>query len=84
MCLMAVMIRAGRGGEKEGMLRFSQPKGQVTIASSNVMVSSKAVVMVTESGCMPWAFDAKEVTLVDNLSSASANAPLAMRSRIDL
>ena len=50
---MAVMIRAGRGGEKVEMLRFSQPNGQVTITSSKVMVSSKAVVMVTEGGCMP-------------------------------
>ena len=81
---MAVVIRAGRGGEKEGMLRFSQPRGQVTITSSKVMVSSKAVVMVTEGGCMPWAFDLKEMTFVDSLSSASANAALAMRSRIDL
>lgn len=81
---MAVMIREGRAGEKEAMLRFSQPKGQVTITSSNSTVSLEAVVMVTEGGCPLSMFDLKAVTFVEILRSALANAPLAMRSRIDL
>ena len=48
---MAVVIRAGRAGEKEDVLRFSQPKGQVTITSSKSMLWLAAVVMVTEVGC---------------------------------
>ncbi len=40
--------------------------------------------MVTEGGCPLWRFDLKKVTFVEVLSSALANAPLAMRSRIDL
>ena len=81
---MAVVIREGRVGEKEEMLRFSQPKGQVTITSSNFTMSLDAVVMATEGGCPLWMLDLKEVTLVEVWSSALANAPLAMRSRIDL
>ena len=67
---MAVVIRAGRAGEKEDMLRFSHPKGQVTITSSKSVVSSEAVVLVTEGGCPLWVFDLKEVTFVEVLSSA--------------
>ena len=83
MCSMAAVIREGRVGEKEEMLRFSQPKGQVTITSSNSMVSLEAVVIVTEGGCPLWRFDLKEVTFVESLSLALANAPLAIKSRID-
>ena len=50
------------------MLRFSQPKGQVTITSSKLELSLEAVVMVTESGCPLWMFDLKEVTLVESSS----------------
>ena len=81
---MAVVIREGSVGEKEVTLRFSQPKGQVTITSSKSIVSLEAVVMVTEGGCPLWMFDLKEVTFVEIRRSALANAPLAMRSRIDL
>ena len=84
MCSMAVVMREGRIGEKEDVLRFSQPKGQVTITSSNFVVSPEAVAMVTDGGCPLWMFDLKEVTFAVNLSSALANAPLAMRSRMDL
>ncbi len=80
---MAVVIREGRVGEKEEMLRFSQPKGQVTITSSKSMVSLEAVVIVTEGVSPLWRVDLKEVTFVENLSSALANAPLAIKSRID-
>lgn len=84
MCSMAVVIREGRAGENEGMLRFSQPKGQVTITSSNFMVSPEAVVMVTEGACPLGMFDLMDVTFAETLNSALANAPLAIRSRIDL
>ena len=81
---MAVVIRAGRAGKKEDVLRFSQPKGHVTITSSKFVVSLEAVVMVTEVGCPLCRFDSKNVTFVEVSSSALASAPLAMRSRIDL
>lgn len=81
---MAVMIREGRAGEKEETLRFSQPRGQVTITSSKLMVSFEAVVMVTEGGCPLWMFNLNEETFVESLSSALANAFTAMRPRIDL
>lgn len=81
---MAVVIREGRAGEKEDILRFSQPRGQVTITSSKLIVSFEAVVMATERGCPLRMFDLTDVTFVEVLSSALANAFLAMRSRIDL
>lgn len=81
---MAVVTRAGRAGEKEDMLRFSHPKGQVTITSSKTVVSFEAVVMVTNGGCPLWVLDLKQVTFVEVLSSTLANARLAMRSKIDL
>ena len=81
---MAVVIRTGRAGEKEDVLRFSQPKGQVTITSSKSMLWLAAVVMVTEVCCPLWIFDLKDVTFVEVLSSALANAPLAMRFKTDL
>ena len=81
---MAVAIREGRAGEKEEMLRFSQPRGQVMMTSSKLIVSFEAVVTVTEGRCPLWMFDLKEETFVESLSSALANAFLAMRSRIDL
>ena len=81
---MAVVMREGRAGEKEEMLRFSQPRGQVTITSSKLIVSFEAVVMVTEGRCPLRMFDLNEETIVESLSSALANAFLAMKSRIDL
>ena len=84
MCSMAVVIREGRLGEKEDMLRFSQPKGQVTTTSSKLIASLDAVVMATEGDCPLWMFDFKNVAFVEVLSLALANAPLATRSRIDL
>ena len=81
---MALVIPGGRAGEKEEMLRFSQPRGQVTITSSKVILSFEAVVMETECRCPLWMFDLTDETFVEVLSSALANAFLAMRSRIDL
>ena len=81
---MALVIPGGRAGEKEDMLRFSQPRGQVTITSSKFIVSFEAVVMVTECRCPPCMFDLTEETFVESLTSALANAFLAMRLRIDL
>lgn len=81
---MAVLIRAGRAGEKEDRLRFSQPKGQVTITSSKCEVSFEAVVMVTNGGCPVWVSEFKPVTFVEVLSSTLASARLAMRSKINL
>ena len=81
---MAVVIRDGRLGEKEDMFRFNQPKGQVTTTSSKFMVSLDAVVMATEGDCPLWVFNFKNVTFVDVLSLALANAPWATWSRIDL
>ena len=81
---MAVVIREGRGGEKEDMLRFNQPKGQVTTTSSKFVGSFEAVVMTTEGRRPLSVTDLMKVTFVDFLSSALASAPLATRLRIDL
>ena len=67
---MAVVIREGRIGEKEDMLRFSQPKGQVTTTSSKSVLSSEAVVTVIKGDRPLSTFDFKKVTFVEVLSSA--------------
>ena len=84
MCSIAVVIREGRGGEKEDLLHFSQPRGQVTTTSSKPVRSFEAAVMVTEGRRPLSASDLMKVTFVEVLSSALASAPLAMRLRIDL
>lgn len=81
---MAVLTRAGRAGEKEAKLRFSHPKGQVTITSSKSVVLFEAVVMVTTGGFPLWVSELKPVTFVEDLSSTLTSARLAIRSRIDL
>ena len=84
MCWIAVIIREGRGGEKEDTLHFSQPKGQVTTTSSKSVGSFEVVVMAIEGRRPLSESDLMKVTFVEVLSSALASAPLAMRLRIDL
>ena len=74
MCWIAWTIREGNFGTNEEVLRFNQPRGQVTTTSSKERMSPEAVVMDTE-GALLFSTDVSILTtFVESLTSAVARA----------
>ena len=76
-------MRGGRGGKKDGRLRFRHPSGAVTTTSSNSKEWSFVLTTTVRSSSVSRLLSTAS-TLVERRTSALARALLATRLRMAL